>query len=180
VFRSYTLPENATATEPVVVIGGSARIDGHVEDDVVVVGGSLHLGPTAVVDGNVVTVGGEVVRDPGASVLGTIDEGAIPWPTISFDPDWRTSGWWTALAVGASVARLVFVLMIAVLVTMVAPGWIGTIAARPAMTSGLVGLTAEILFAPALLILIAVLVVSIIGIPRRDDSALRAFGMLWS
>jgi hypothetical protein len=181
VFRNYTLPEDATATEPVVVLGGSAQIDGHAEDDVVVVGGSLHLGPKAVVDGNVVTVGGEVVMDSGASVRGSIDEGAIPWPTISLDPDWRSSGWWTALAVGGSVARLVFVLMMAVVVTLVAPAWIGTIAGRPATTSGLLGLTTEVLFVPALVILIAVLVVSIIGIPllATIPFLLAAFGVIW-
>ena len=72
--RSYTLAEGETSNEPIVVIGGSARIDGRVADDVVVVGGGLHLGPKAVIEGNAVSVGGSVSLDPGASVQGSIDE----------------------------------------------------------------------------------------------------------
>jgi len=180
VFRSYTLPEEATASEPIVVIGGSARIDGHAEDDVVVIGGSLRLGPKAVVDGDVVTVGGELMRDPGASVGGTIDEAAIPWPSIAFDPDW-SGAWWPTLALGGSVIRMCVVLMIAVLLMLVAPGWIATIAGRPAAASGFIGVVTEVLFVPALLILIIALVVSIIGIPllAAVPFLLAAFGVVW-
>ena len=85
--RSYTLAEGETTNEPIVVIGGSAQIDGRAVDDVVVVGGSLHLGPKAVVEGNAVSVGGSVTLDPGASVRGSIDENRFPWANISIGPD---------------------------------------------------------------------------------------------
>src|SRR5687767_1436390 len=55
-------------TDAVVVIGGSATIDGRVRDGVVVVGGNLHLAPTADVRGEVVLVGGQIIRDPGAQL----------------------------------------------------------------------------------------------------------------
>jgi len=181
VLRSYILPEGVTATEPIVVIGGSARIDGHAEEDVVVIGGSVRLGPKAVVDGDLVSVGGEVSMDPGSTVGGTIDEAAIPWPSIAFDPDWNISGWWPALAVGGSAVRLSFVLVAALFLTLVAPGWIGTIAGRPAATSGLLGLVTEVLFVPALLVLIVAMVVSIIGIPLLAGIPflLAALGVVW-
>lgn len=64
----------------VVTVMGSARIDGHVDRDVVVVLGTLHLGPSAVIDGNVVTVAGGTIVEPGArvgrdfvSVAGAVD-----------------------------------------------------------------------------------------------------------
>ena len=55
----YHLADGDTAHGPVIVIGGTATIDGHADDDVVVLGGRVRLGPQAVVDGEVVTVGGE-------------------------------------------------------------------------------------------------------------------------
>src|SRR3954470_14360623 len=61
--QDYHLAEGSTATEKVVVLGGSATIDGHAEDDVVVMGGSIRLGPKSVVDGDVSVIGGELDRD---------------------------------------------------------------------------------------------------------------------
>ncbi len=54
----------------VVVIGGSAVIDGPVGREVVVVGGTLELGPRAELLGGYVLVGGHVRRDPAAKVSG--------------------------------------------------------------------------------------------------------------
>ena len=54
----------------VVVIGGSAVIDGPVGREVVVVGGTLELGPRAELLGGYVLVGGHVRRDPAARVSG--------------------------------------------------------------------------------------------------------------
>jgi hypothetical protein len=181
ILRSYSLPEGQTASEPVVVIGGSARVDGHLEDDVVVIGGSLRLGPTAVVDGNVVTVGGEVTMDPSATVRGTIDEAVVPWPHVVFDPDWNIGPLWPGLALWGSMVRLFFIMAVSVLLTLVAPGWIRHIAGRPAASSGLMGLVTEVLFVPALLVVTVMLVVSIIGIPllAAIPFLLAAFGFLW-
>jgi hypothetical protein len=180
VFRSYTLAEGETASEPIVVIGGSARIDGHAEDNVVVIGGGLHLGPKAVVDGNAVSVIGGVTRDPGATVRGSIDEAAVPWPQISVDPDWN-SGWLSGLAFWGSVVRLSFVMAIAVILTLLAPGWIGGISDRSAGASILTGLVVEVLFVPALVILMIALIVSIVGIPLlvAIPFLLAAFAFIW-
>jgi hypothetical protein len=179
IFRDYSLPAGQTANEPVVVIGGSARIDGRVTDDVVVVGGGLHLGPQAVIEGNAVSVIGEVTLEPGASVQGTIDEAVLPG--IRFDPDWETSGWATGLAFWGSVVRLSLTMIVAALLTLLAPGWIASISSRSAGASILTGLAVEVLFVPALAILAIGLIVSIIGIPLLAGIPflLAAFCLLW-
>jgi hypothetical protein len=180
VFRSYTLAEGETSSEPIVVIGGSAQIDGHVQDNVVVIGGGLHLGPKAVVDGNAVSVLGDITLDPGATVQGSIDEAAVPWPGITFDPDWN-SGWWTGLAFWGSVVRLFFTMAIAMMLTLLAPGWIGSISDRSTGASILAGLAVEVLFVPALVILMIALTVSIVGIPllAAIPFLLAAFAFVW-
>lgn len=178
ILRSYTLAEGETSAEPVVVLGGSARIDGRVEDDVVVVGGGLRLGPKAFVQGNVVTVGGSVTQEPGATVQGTIDEAAF-WPGVTFDPDW--GDWMPTLSFWGSVFRLSFTMVIAVLLTLAAPGWINNISSRSAGASIVTGLAVEVLFVPVLAIVTVMLIVSIIGIPllAAIPFVLAAVALLW-
>ncbi len=84
ILRNYYLAADATAKEPIVVMGGDATIDGQTDDDVVVIGGTLRLGPKAVVGGDVVTVGGEAVIDPAATVRGNVDAAVVHLPNI----DW--------------------------------------------------------------------------------------------
>ena len=67
---------------------------------------------------------------------------------------------------------------IAVLLTLMAPGWIGTISGRSAGASILTGLAVEVLFVPALIILVVALTVSIIGIPLLASDSLPA-GRVW-
>ena len=179
ILRDYSLAEGATAQEPVVVIGGSARIDGRVADDVVVIGGGLHLGPRAIVEGNAVSLAGTLTLDPGASVRGTIDE--VVLPGITFDPGWQSEMWWSGFAFWGSVLRLTLTLIVAALLTLVAPRWIANISDRSTGASILTGLAIEVLFVPALAILVIALLVSIIGIPLLAGIPflLAAFCLLW-
>jgi hypothetical protein len=179
--RSYTLAEGETSNEPIVVIGGSARIDGRAADDVVVVGGSLHLGPKAVVEGNAVSVGGSVIREPGATVRGSIDDNSFLWPNISLAPDWSGEGSWTGFAFWGSVFRLSLTMVAAMILTVLAPGWIASISGRSPGASILTGLAVEVLFVPALVVLIVALIVSIVGIPllATIPFLLAAFGFIW-
>src|SRR5580765_359953 len=64
VFQDYVLKAGDTARD-VVVISGSATIDGHVRGDVVVVIGAAHLWSTGVADGTMTGVAG----------VGTLAEG---------------------------------------------------------------------------------------------------------
>ena len=70
---------------------------------------------------------------------------------------------------------------IAMVLTLMAPGWIGTISGRSAGASILTGLAVEVMFVPALIILVIALTVSIIGIPllAAIPFLLAAFGVLW-
>jgi len=172
-FRDYQLDAGATANEPIVVLGGSATINGHATDDVVVIGGRLRLGPTAVVDGDVFTAGHDAQIDPGAQVKGKIDQAAVDLPRIGnigwgpIGPINVPSGIWSFASLGAMSMRLGMVLTISVLLTVIAPGWIRSMAGRAssAARSGFRGFLAEVLFVPALLIVALALVISVIGIP---------------
>lgn len=167
-FRSYTLPAGQTAAEPIVVIGGSATIDGHAEDDVVVIGGNLRLGPQAIVDGNISAIGGSFDRSPTATVHGTIDQTTAHWGDFDIDLGSMPQGWWAAASLGAMFVRLGLILFASLLITWFAPGWtdsIGTRASSAAASSTVLGLATQLLFVPALILLCVVLVISIIGIP---------------
>jgi hypothetical protein len=168
ILNNYELAATATAREPIVVIGGSATINGRAEDDVVVLGGTLRLGPTAVVRGDVVAVGGEAIIDPAAQISGEITR------TVMMGPDWDlggmgwlTDGWWAAFAFGATLLRLGIVLVIAMLLTVVAPGWINSIAQRASsmpLGSAAIGVAGQVLFVPGLIAVTVALVMSVIGI----------------
>ena len=69
IWQNYTLPAGESVRH-VVVILGDATIDGHVNEDLVVILGHLRLGTSAVVDGDVVVVSGNATVVPGAVVRG--------------------------------------------------------------------------------------------------------------
>jgi hypothetical protein len=169
VLRDYYLSANATATEPIVIIGGSATIDGKTDDDVVVIGGTLRVGPKAVIGGDIVTVGGEAIIDPEAQVRGKVDEAVVVWPDFNVDFGWLRSrrGWWPVAAFGATLFRLGLVLTVSLLLTVVAPGWIRSMAVRASsvLSAGLLGAAVEVVFVPALIAVVMVLLISIVGIP---------------
>src|ERR1044071_1603595 len=60
-------------TDAVVVVGGNVTIAGRVRDGVVVVGGDLQLLPTADVRGDVVLVGGQLIRETGSQMTGNVN-----------------------------------------------------------------------------------------------------------
>jgi len=53
-----------------VAIGGMVTVNGHVHGDTVAIGGIVHLGPHAVVDGDVSAIGGEITREEGSEIGG--------------------------------------------------------------------------------------------------------------
>ena len=170
--RSYHLPADQIASWPVIVIGGSATIDGRVEDDIVVIGGPVHIGRSAQVRANVVSLGGDVEVAGEAEVSGEIHNIGVRWPEIRFFVrEWLWDidrGWWAALTLVGTIFRYTLTLLAACLVALVAPGWIRRIEERVTqapLASGFVGVTSEILMVPAFLIVIAGLVLTIVGIP---------------
>jgi hypothetical protein len=159
----------------VVAIGGGAQIEGEVRGDVVAVGGGVTLGPRASVSNNVVAVGGLLKRDPAARIggeiqeigLGTIDFGRWNWSGNPLSM-WRGSMMGSAFAFAGTLARLAILCLLAALVVLLgrdfmvrAAGW----AAVEPVKAGAIGLLAQVLFLPVLIITIVVLVITIVGIP---------------
>lgn len=171
--RSIRVARDEEVTDAVVVIGGSLRVDGRVREGVVVVGGDLELGPEADVRGDVVLVGGQLVREAGAMLRGSVsdlslgDWGSWSWggftlPVIQFGDFGR----WISLLGAAFRISFLAVLMGMVLILARAPvARIGRAAAAEPGRAFLLGLAAEILFLPALIIGSLGLILTIIGIP---------------
>ncbi|MGH9347486.1 MAG: hypothetical protein ACRD26_09500 [Vicinamibacterales bacterium] len=170
--RDYTLPADQIATWPIIIIGGSATIDGRVEDDLVVIGGAVRIGPAAQVRADVVAVGGEVQVADTAEVSGEIHEVSMMWPDIRFAMgEWLWGldrGWWAAFSLAGTMFRFALVMLAACALALVAPGWIRRVEERvagAAIAAGFVGLATEMLFVPALLAIVIGLVLTIVGIP---------------
>lgn len=165
------------------VFGGSATISGEVTGDVTAIGGPVRLEDGAHVHGEVVSVGGQVYRDAGARVDGDVEQ--VPFRTDmrfgpgawwargwdddhdhEYDFDWNPWGWWTGM--GWRLVKLLFFIGLAWLALLVARRPIERMerrVAREPWKTGLVGLLAQVLFFPMLIMVIVFLAISIIGIP---------------
>ncbi len=191
IWEDYELPEGSTTTENVVVLGGNATINGHVESDVVVLGGSLRLGPKAVIDGDLSLVGGDLSRDPAAQVDGDVHvtHVSIPWSwgwawgwPIGVPTFGRT--WWQGAALAFTIGRFVVILLLSMILVAVSPRWTASIASRLVTAPGVsvvAGFAGEILFAPALICLAVALIITIVGIPLLAalPVLVALFGLTW-
>ncbi len=172
VAKDYYLPADQIVSWPVIVVGGSATINGRIEDDLIVLGGPVRIGPTAQVRGDVVSVGGEVQVADAANVSGEIHDVAVLWPDIRFAlHEWLWGidrGWWAAFTLAGTVFRFTLILLASSLLALVAPAWIrrveGCVTEAP-LAAGFVGLAGELLIGPMLLVTTLGLVLTIIGIP---------------
>ena len=171
---AVNVAEHERVQGDVVAIVGPVNIDGEVTGDVVAVVGGLTLGPHAVVRGDVTAVGGPFKRDPQAQVFGKVNEVGIgsngqTVPPYRINP--RNIFGSFANRVGSlatTVVRVLLFMLFALIVTAVGQRPVQQVAARIAaepLRAGLVGLLAEILFVPVLVVTIIALVISIIGIP---------------
>jgi hypothetical protein len=157
----------------VVVIGGTATINGEVDGEVVVVGGSARFGPQADVHGDITVIGGGVSRASGAVVRGAINEvgfGDIPWRgEWGRDANWNwMNGIYPVARLTGTLVRITLLLLLTTLVLFVAKVPVEQIADRVAadpVKSWFVGFLAEMLFIPVLIMTAVVLAISIIGIP---------------
>jgi hypothetical protein len=77
-------------------------------------------------------------------------------------------GWFAGLALAGTMARLLFVFVVASALTLFAPGFVRRISWRAGegmASAAAIGLVCEVAFLPALVVLIVALAVSIVGIP---------------
>ncbi|NIQ39742.1 MAG: hypothetical protein GTN81_14310 [Proteobacteria bacterium] len=77
-FGGDVVVEEGTTVDKAVAIGGNVTVNGVIERDAVAVGGSIFLGPQAVVGGDAVSVGGTIEKGEGAQVRGDVVEVNIP------------------------------------------------------------------------------------------------------
>jgi hypothetical protein len=199
---TYTLQTGQTLTGDLVVIGGSGTtqpgshvvggvaliggmldISGEVDEDIFALGGIVTLGPTAVVHGDVITIGAIVNRSELAQVEGQVTEGTfdegfdLALPGVVLPPaigriDVPLRGW-TPLnmffSVGWSVLKALVAAGLAVLVVMLWPeraARVSRSATAQPVVAFLIGLVTSI-FAATLIIVLAITIclspISLIG-----------------
>jgi hypothetical protein len=170
---SVTVDKDEVIDGDVVAVGGSATVDGTVRGDVVAIGGSVNLGPTADIENDVVSIGGAVHRDPSARIGGRVQEVGINFGRFrdgqfSLFNLWRESMFGSAFRLAGTLARLGILCLLAALVVLFGREYMERAAVRAAaepLKAGAIGLLAQVLFVPVLVITIVLLAVTIIGIP---------------
>ncbi len=161
----------------ITTMGGTVTVDGTVHGDIAAMGGDVYLNSTARVEGDVVSVGGTVHEEPGAYVSGkTMTVASGSW----FGRNVRTRPWreeaerhaeWGAFRLARSFMGLVVAVLFTLLIVWLFPSRVmsGAEVARrqPAASLG-IGALVYALFIPsvvALVIVVALLCITIIGIP---------------
>ncbi|HEY3381560.1 MAG TPA: polymer-forming cytoskeletal protein [Vicinamibacterales bacterium] len=169
--------EDEQVNGPVVVVGGSIDVNGRVREDVVAVGGNVHLGPRADVHGDVTVIGGTFERESGAVVGGRVNEVGVSWPAIQVRPlrnwdvhfaPWFGDGPWRTFRLLGTLLRMALFALLATLVLLVAPRAVERVdvaVRQQPWKAALIGLFAQLLFVPVLVIGVVLLVISIVGIP---------------
>ena len=131
-------------------------------------------GPHAVVTGSVTSVGGRIEQERGAEVHGDVNEVTLnhrPWHFGGGDPGIRGSAATCFLAgsvCSVTLLRIALLTLLTLIVAIVASGPVERIAHRAATdpwVSGFVGLLAQVLFVPVLVLTVVFLAISIVGIP---------------
>lgn len=170
--KSITVAENEEVTDGVVAIGGRIRIAGRVRADVVAIGGSVELLPTADVRGDITALGGQVSVAPGARHSGAIHHAAGDWPGWSWPlvtASWFDLGGaarWLTLA--GTLGRVTVLGLAVALVLLVGGGRVGRIRAAAAAApfrAGLTGVAIQLLFVPVLVVVSLGLAITIFGLP---------------
>ena len=177
---SVNVEEGEVVMGDAVAIGGSVRIDGQVTGNAVSIGGSLTLGPHADVAGDAVVIGGSLTRDPAAQVGGKVVDvgggnfdfsslgGRFPFGRITQFGMPFFGAARNAFALMSTLARIAVLCVLASLVLLVGRDYVERVGERAVaepVKSGAIGLLAQVLFIPLLVITCVILVVTIIGIP---------------
>jgi cytoskeletal protein CcmA (bactofilin family) len=157
----------------VTAVGGPARIEGKVGGEVVSVGSSVYLGSHSEVEGDVTSVGGSIHREPGARVQGKINEvsfmpfGGRFGRHIHFGHNWEPWPFWGGVSeVMGSIMFTVIMGLLVCLVLLVARLSLERVdrqlVARP-WPSAAVGLAGFVFFWPLVAAVTILLAITIIG-----------------
>lgn len=174
IFGDVIVNEDEAIQGQAVAVFGNVRVNGEVGQEAVAVLGSVNLGPKALVRGDVVSVGGRVRRAEGARVEGDVTEVSFadsgmrlnvgPW----FGPVELFGGYNGVPRLVGSTFRMLLLGLFAGIVLVMARGSVERSAERVADNppkAMLVGLAAELLFLPVLILTVFVLMITLIGIP---------------
>ena len=175
VFGGVVVERNQVVDGQVVTVFGSSRIDGEVKDQVVAVFGSIELGPESRIDGDVTVVAGKLRRAAGSVVTGSAREiglGGAPTFNISGLPWWDGMYMfhpfsYTARLMG-TVFRVILLMLLGAIALLIAREPVERIAGRVTdepLKAAVVGVLAELLFFPLLVLTCVILAITIIGIP---------------
>lgn len=156
----------------VAAVGGSVTINGRVGGNVNAVGGGVRLGPKAVVDGDVTSAGGTIVRAEGSQIRGKTSEvgGVIPAGDWDDDVDISFHPWSLFLSDTMDLYwQLMWTGLLALLVCLcllVARGPMEKVERHvqsEPWVAGLVGFVAQLLFLPLFLIVTFLLLITVVG-----------------
>lgn len=173
VAKAIVVAVDEEVTDGVFSLGGAVRIEGRVRDNVVVVGNDLELTATADVRGDLTLVGGELRIAEGARHAGAVHRATgspwaqLAWPTIGwswFGPG-RSASWLPLAGTTLRILLLGFAMAVLAVVARSRVARIGAAAVASPLRAGLVGVAAQLLFVPALIVLALVLAITIVGLP---------------
>ncbi|MBA2604233.1 MAG: hypothetical protein H0U94_11670 [Acidobacteria bacterium] len=176
IFGNVSVGADEVISGQAVAVLGSVRVDGEVADQVVAVLGSVTLGPKALVRGDVVSIGGRVHRSEGSQIRGNVTEVSVADPNVhlNFPPlaGWSSphlpSGFSAVPRLIGTTFRLLLLVMLVSIAFVVARRTVEASAQRVSdspVQSTLVGVVAQLLLIPALVLTVIVLAISIVGIP---------------
>jgi uncharacterized RDD family membrane protein YckC len=159
----------------VVAIFGNVYVDGEVRDTAIALFGNLVLGPNAVMQGEIVSLGGTITRDAGATVLGPqrqisfgehfgrlqwlrtwFEHGLLYGRPLAFEPGLGWA-WWMAFSF------LALYVLIALLFDSSVQRCVTTFEERPAQT--VVASILAVLLTPVLTILLMITVIGFALVP---------------
>ena len=154
--------EKGETVKDAVAVGGDVTVNGVVQNSAVAVGGSVFLGPDAVVRKDVVAIGGVIARKEGARIGGDIVEMSIPGlaAVLPFMNGEHTFGWLAAF----EIITFAGLMALALLVVALLPGSMDLISScvrqntLKVILSGILGTLVVIPLA-------VFLVITVIGIP---------------
>jgi hypothetical protein len=145
--RDVTVRADERIDGDVISVGGTVNVDGEVRGNAVAIGGNLVLGPQASVR-DAVVIGGRLTQAPTARVGGEL---------VEIGPESLST-----------IVRVGILCLLAALVLLLARDQVERVSVRAAsepLKSGAIGILAQLLFLPVLIITIIILVVTIVGIP---------------
>ena len=76
-YSDVTIDSSEVMTDNIRILGGELNVYGIVKSQITVIGGDVHIFPSAVVAGKIVAIGGDVVTDEGATITGKVVEASM-------------------------------------------------------------------------------------------------------